>query len=126
MAGEEPTWQDEPVRRRPDPRPMRLTLGMGAVAAVSVMAAGMIRFPPAKPTSTDVVTEPAAPQAQTVEVHHIVQYLHLKPGQQAPLGATVIDANAPAPRVVVSHVAAPPGPAPTPRVIVKTHQSGHP
>ena len=33
------------AKQRPDPRPMRLGLGAGAIAAMSIMAAGLIRFP---------------------------------------------------------------------------------
>jgi hypothetical protein len=32
-------------KARPDPRPMRLALGAGTIAAVSIMAAGLVRFP---------------------------------------------------------------------------------
>ena len=32
-------------KSRPDPRPMRLALGAGTLAAVSIMAAGLVRYP---------------------------------------------------------------------------------
>lgn len=129
--------RDVPMRRRPDPRPVRLMLGIGTVGAVSVMAAGLVRFP----SSTDAVTTEAVPDPATstttsptqrqAEVRHVVRYIHLKPGEHAPPGATVINADAPAPRVVVDHVPAPaarqqPQPQPQPRVITHSRQSGRP
>jgi hypothetical protein len=112
------------ARKRPDPRPMRLAYGAGALAALSVMSVGLVHFSSA-PAATEV-TASDAPLADPpqIEVRHVIRYIHLKSGEVAPPGATVITPKAPAPQVVVTHVAAP---APKPRrVVVVTRQSGHP
>ena len=95
------------ARKRPDPRPMRLVYGAGALAALSVMSVGLVHFSPA--TTTTAVTASDAPPADPpqIEVRHVIRYIHLKPGQVAPPGATVITPKAPAPQVVVTHVAGP-------------------
>jgi hypothetical protein len=115
--------------RRPDPRPMRLAYGAGAVAALSVMSIGLIQPASSDSRQSDVTStaDQTTAQAPSVEVRHVINYIHLKPGQTAPPGAKVITPDAPAPKIVVSHVAAPvPAPAPPPKVVVKTRQSGHP
>ena len=131
-------------KKRPDPRPMRLALGVGTIAAVSIMAAGLVRFPAATgDTSGDVmaadgtsagapVTEILATARPEVRIKHRTVYVHLKPGQRAPKGAKVITGKAPPPQVVITHV---PGKAATTRVtrpatrrvvvVTKTRQSGH-
>jgi hypothetical protein len=134
---------------KPDARPMRVVYGASAVAAASVIAVGLFQ-----PATTPVTADPtgqlaaqggsgpgaAAANAPSsdVTVKHVIRYVHLKPGQTAPPGATVITRNAPAPRVVVTHNApanqpratqppaarqpAPPPPPPP----VRTRTSGHP
>ncbi len=157
-----------PRPAKPDARPMRVVYGAGAVAAMSVMAVGLVQpdfaasaDQPAE-SATDVawLDPTAAPpgssqrdawparQQADVRVRHVIRYVHLKPGQTAPPGATVIQPDAPAPRVVVTRTqpqpprsttgnqpaprtsapqppapraTRPPAPAPTP---VKTRQSG--
>ena len=130
-------------KQRPDPRPMRLALGAGAVAAVSIMAAGLVRFPiPGSDPSGDVIAaDPAAVATPIVEtlatarpevrISHRTVYVHLRPGQRAPKGAQVIAGKAPPPRVVVTTL---PGRAATTRVrpapqrvvvVTTTRQSGH-
>lgn len=124
----------------PDVRPMRVVYGASAVAAVGVIAAGLLQPVTTATTSGD----PAAalpsgapdPTAQSdgsgVVVRHVIQYIQLKPGQTAPPGAKVITPGAPSPRVVVTHNAptrrtasapAPRQPAPAP---VRTRTSGTP
>jgi hypothetical protein len=105
---------------------MRLAYGAGALAALSVMSVGLVRFNSATATTVaDVQAPDGSPgPAQQVEVRHLIRYIHLKPGEVAPPGATVITPKAPAPQVVVTHVAA--APAPPVRRIVVTRQSGHP
>jgi hypothetical protein len=123
---------------KPDARPMRFVYGAGAVAAMSVMAVGLVQpdfaatadqTGSAGGTTADPNTVAQAPA--DVAVRHVTQYIHLKPGETAPPGATVIAANAPTPRVVVTHnsvgsqAASQPAarqPAPAPR----TRQSGKP
>ncbi len=118
------------ARKKPDPRPMRLAYGAGALAAMSAMSVGLVRFGSSSastPAAATTVTNAANPSAatQTVAVKHVVRYIHLQPGQAAPPGAKVIQPNAPAPKVVVSYAAGPAAAAPR-RVIVVTSQSGKP
>jgi hypothetical protein len=112
------------ARQRPDARPMRLGLAAGAIAALSVMAAGLVRFPAADPaTVADDATLAEAP-APAVRVEKRIRYVQLKTGQKAPPGARVIDAAQPTPRVVVTRIQAP---APVRRrVVTRTRQSGRP
>ena len=124
---------------KPDARPMRFVYGAGAVAAMSVMAVGLVQPDFAatadQPAGSDPTADPnAVAQAPSTTVRHVTQYIQLKPGQTAPPGAKVIAANAPTPRVVVTHNA-PSGPAaqpaaqpaarpPAPKPV--TRQSGRP
>lgn len=120
---------------KPDARPMRFVYGAGAVAAMSVMAVGLVQPDFAATADQSAGSGPTAdpnPVAQVpgTTVQHVTQYIQLKPGQTAPPGATVIAANAPTPRVVVTHntpsgpaaqpAARPPAPKPA------TRQSGRP
>jgi hypothetical protein len=118
---------------KPDARPMRFVYGAGAVAAMSVMAVSLVQPDFAATADQTGATDPTADpnaveQAPPATVQHVTQYIQLKPGQTAPPGATVIAANAPTPRVVVTHnapsgQAAQPGPRqPTPKPT--TRQSG--
>lgn len=116
---------------RPDSRPMRVVYGAGALAAVSVLTVGLAR-PEANSSLTYEPTDDGgglsggAPVTDT-EVRHIIRYVHLKPGQTAPPGAKVVKPDAPAPRTVVTHVAAPRQAQPRqaqPRRVVVTRQSG--
>jgi hypothetical protein len=90
---------------RPDPRPMRLVYGAGAVAALSVMTVGLVQ-PTFNGTAAesageaaDPVTEVAASFAApgrngpTVQVRHVIRYVQLRPGERAPRGARVIGAE---------------------------------
>ncbi len=168
---------------KPDPRPMRVVYGAGAVAVASVMAVGLVQ-----PDFTATADQQAASDANAadpnagadqlnagtansngqarnkktttdttqanVQVKHVVKYIHLKPGQTAPPGATVITPGQPTPRIVVANNPAPapnkpvarnpnppaakpppavknppavkPPPPPAPKPTVKTRQSGHP
>jgi hypothetical protein len=108
---------------RPDPRPSRLVVGAGALAALSVMAAGLVRFPVSDLPRPDETA--AAPVARTrrVKVERPVRYVRLRAGQQAPPGARVIEEDAPAPRIVIRHVT-PPARATVRRATVRTRQSG--
>lgn len=117
-----------PTAKRPDPRPMRVVYGAGAVAAVSIMAVGLVQpswDSSADPNATDGSWQPTDdPNAVAAlpsgrgnnlggsKVRHVTQYVYLKPGQTAPPGATVITASPP-PRSI-NHPPNP-GPSPTPR-----------
>jgi len=144
---------------------MRIAYGAGAVAVASVMAIGLVQpdftatadqpqtdDPNAVDPGLDQGTSSGAKgnatgrtnQSQTnVQVTHVTKYIHLKPGQTAPPGATVIQPGQPTPRIVVANNPAPPPanhnpnppannpppkppPPPAPRPTIKTHQSGHP
>ena len=111
-----------PGRDRPDPRPARLMLGAGALAAVTVVGAGLVDFPPA------VADEPPSPPATTeaarvTEEERPVRYVRLKPGQKAPKGARVIKEAQPTPRVIVRRVVTP-APSRTARTVARSRQSG--
>jgi hypothetical protein len=108
---------------------MRVVYGASAVAAMGVIAVGLVQPGSSPATTSDsnqaAVTQPTdggqqqnqAQQPADVQVRHVIKYIHLKPGQTAPPGATVITPDAPAPRVVVTHAAPPPpanNPAPPP------------
>jgi hypothetical protein len=117
---------------------MRFVYGAGAVAAMSVMAVGLVQpdFAATADQSGASGSPTADPNAVAqvpagVTVRHVTQYVHLQPGQTAPPGATVIAADAPTPQVVVTHnqpanppaaqpAARPPAPKPA------TRQSGKP
>ncbi len=110
------------ARTRPDPRPARLMVSAGAVAALSLIIAGLARPPAAADTAAGVTLAQADP-ASKAKVEARVRYVHLKPGQKAPPGAKVIRAAAPAPRVVVKHVTAP-SQVTTRAPVARTRQSG--
>lgn len=114
-------------RDKPDARPARLMMGAGALAAVTIMGAGLVDFPSA------VAEAPAAAPATTIgdgtgatntrKVERPVRYVRLKPGQKAPKGAKVIQEAAPTPRVVVQRIVTtrPTQPA---RSVARSRQSG--
>jgi hypothetical protein len=115
-------------RTRPDPRPARLMVVGGAVAALSLFVAGLVRPPEAADTAGR--THPSEgiafgrPDATTsARREPRVRYVRLKPGQKPPAGARVIQEAAAAPRVVVRTV-----PAPSQRSarvpVARTRQSG--
>lgn len=116
-----------PGRDKPDPRPARLMMGAGALAAVTIIGAGLVDFPLAtaqEPLVSPATTGTTASSARTVEeVERPVKYIRLKPGQRAPKGAKVIREAAPTPRVVVRRVvvSAPSRPA---RTVARSRQSG--
>ncbi len=95
--------QAKPRRSRPDPKPSRLVVGAGAVAALSIIGAGLVRFPAnadgADPSQAGVAA--AAKVDAKAAKKRPVKYVRLKPGQKAPRGAQVIREKAPPPRIVV-------------------------
>jgi hypothetical protein len=94
-------------KAKPDPRPMRVALGFGGIAALSALSAAIV-LPPRPVTSAPVtVDQPAsaasdsgqgatsaAPTPGTPQTSPTILYIQLAPGQTAPPGATVIDATA--------------------------------
>jgi hypothetical protein len=141
-----PRQQAHPVTRpttpprKPDPRPMRVVYGASSLAALSALTVSLSHpSPPADLPEVAFDTSLSEPAPATtpppVEVRHLINYVHLLPGQTAPPGATVITPDAPAPLIVITTL-----PAPTtvvgqtaqritqtkPKRRVKTHQSGTP
>lgn len=122
-TGRDPSAAPRVVKAKPDPRPMRLALGAGGLAAFSAIVTAIV-IPPGSfagvpQSANQSATGPAASPA-TVQVQHQIRYIQLQPGQTAPPGAKVIDPTAPKPITVVTTV---PAPAAKP-VIIKTTQSG--
>lgn len=105
-------------------------MSIGALAALSVMAAGMGRSmtvgQEASAAAADAATATmtsAVPGKRRLE--RPVRYVRLKPGEQAPRGARVIREQAEAPRVVVRWVRAPASTSATSRApVARTRQSG--
>jgi hypothetical protein len=134
-SGRDPSVAPRVVKAKPDPRPMRLALGAGGLAAFSAILAAIV-IPPgsfagaAQSTqsnqSTDQSASAPAASPSTIQVQHQILYIQLQPGQTAPPGAKVIDPAAPKPITVVTTVPAPAraaAPAQKP-IIIKTTQSG--
>jgi hypothetical protein len=115
-------------RARPDPLPSRLMIGVGAVAALTVIGAGLVRFPVAATETTPTAAEDRkAPR--TGKAERPVRYIKLKRGEKAPKGAKVIRKAAPTPRIVVRRVtvskaSAASTPTKTRRKVTRTQQSG--
>lgn len=122
-----------PRRAKPDPRPSRLVISAGAVAALTVIGAGLVRFPVAAVDVGETARAGAATTASVkarrkVRVKRPVRYVRLKRGERAPRGAKVIREAAPAPRVVVRHVsvaaARPARKTVAKKPVTRTRQSG--
>ena len=112
-----------PARDKPDPRPARLMVAAGAVAAVTIMGAGLVEFPLAAAEEPSAV--PAVQQTErTAVTRRPVTYVRLKPGQKAPKGAKVIKEAAPTPRVVVQRIVASTPSRSASRAVVRSRQSG--
>jgi hypothetical protein len=120
---------------RPDPRPMRVLYGASSVAALTALTAGLVHPSPPPDALVNFDTSqaalPAPAAAPAIEVRHVINYVQLLPGQIAPPGATVITPDAPAPRMVITTVPAPPvavqqQPPAQPKRRVRTRQSGTP
>ncbi len=121
-----PSEQKPPARGlrrdKPDPRPARLMLGAAALAAVTVVGAGLVDFPPA--VAEEPLPAPAKAGVTKVDkVKQPIKYVRLKPGQKAPKGAKVIKEAAPTPRVVVQRVVVP-AQSQTRRPVTRSRQSG--
>ncbi len=111
-----PGPRDDAGAARPDPRPARLALGVGGLAAASALVTAIVA--PATPVAPPAGASAVRPA--TVARQRAVRYVQLAPGQSPPPGATVIDAKAPKPITIVTRV-----PAPSQQsVVVRTTQSG--
>ena len=119
-----PDREPRTPKARPDPRPMRFTLGVTGLVAATAMATSIIRppAPPAAGVAPEAASVSATPPPPLV-IRHVTQYVQLKPGQTPPPGAKVVQKPEASPRVVYVTV-----PAPTARTIVitttVTRQSG--
>jgi hypothetical protein len=111
-----------PTRSRPDPRPARLMVSGTALAALSLIVAGLVR-PPTAAVAPTRTSQSQTDRERSVNAERRVRYVRLKPGQEAPPGARVIHEAAPTPRVVVRSVPAPSQRTPRPPV-ARTRQSG--
>jgi hypothetical protein len=97
-------------------------LGAGALAALTVVGAGLVDFPTA--VAEQPLSAPAKAAVTKVEkVKRPVKYVRLKPGQRAPRGARVIKEAAPAPRVVVQRIVVSSARQPS-RTVARSRQSG--
>ena len=88
------------ARPRPDAGPLRIAIGMGAVAATSALVTALVAPSGAGATGGQAVTTVAAPAAPAPVVRHVTQYVKLAPGQTAPPQSVVRQAPAPKPRTV--------------------------
>ncbi len=111
------------TRDRPDSRPARLMMGAGALAAVSVIGAGLVHFPTTQAQAPTTAPAPASAGKGVAKVERPVTYVRLKPGQRAPKGARVIREAAPTPRVVVRRVVVS-APVRSTRTVTRSRQSG--
>lgn len=97
-------------------------MGAGALAAVTVIGAGLVDFPAAVAEQPSAVALEAT-AAETRRVEREVRYVRLEPGQKAPKGAKVVREAAPKPRIVVRRVVVP-GPSTSSTVVARSRQSG--
>ncbi len=114
-------------RSRPSPRPARLMVGAAAIAALTVIGAGLVRFPLAADEPVAAAPESGKATAARSKSEQPVRYVRLKPGQKAPKGAKVIREAAPTPRVVIRRATPatqPVAQAAPRRVVTRTRQSG--
>jgi hypothetical protein len=93
------------AKRRPDARPARVVLGLGAIAAMSIVTAGLVHFPVTDAADTTSLGPDPMPVTNEQVVHR-VRYVQLKRGERPPKGAKVIRRADPTPRVVVRTVPA--------------------
>jgi hypothetical protein len=115
-----------PSRSRPSAQPARWAVGATALAAVTVIGAGLVRFPMAAdepPTAGPSSGATTAGRDSSATQERPVKYVRLEPGQRAPKGARVIREAAPTPRVVIPRVAPPPQQTSV-RTVTRTRQSG--
>jgi hypothetical protein len=96
--------------------------GAGAIAATSIIIGGLVDVP-AVVGDGDVGASTSLARPVVEQVQRPVRYVRLEPGERAPKGARVIEASAPAPRIVVQRVVV--GRASSPaRTVARTRQSG--
>lgn len=88
-------------KRRPDPGPLRIAIGMTGIAAASAIATALLSSSGANVDAGTVQTAVTLPADPTPAARHVIRYVQLKPGQTAPPKAVVKQAPAPKPRVVV-------------------------
>ncbi len=88
-------------KQRPDAGPLRIVLGLTAVATTSAVITALLA--PSGGTATNgsatILTTAADPAPAAIK--HVIRYVQLAPGQTAPPQAVVKQQPAPKPRVVV-------------------------
>ena len=86
-----------PSHRRPDPRPMRVVIGMAGIAAAAAMATAIAKPVPSITAVTTIVSRPQPAPS----VLHVTRYVQLQPGETPPPQAVVQVVPTPQPKVVV-------------------------
>ncbi len=89
------------ARPRPDAGPLRIAVGMSAVAAASALVTALASPPAAGAAAGQAQTAITVPADPAPIVRHVTKYVKLAPGQTAPPHAVVKQAPAPKPRTVV-------------------------
>lgn len=97
-------------------------MGAGALAAATVITAGLVDFPSAV-ADGEASTSTTRPRSLVEVIERPVRYVRLKPGEQAPKGARVIREASPTPRVVVRRTVTQPS-SQLRRAVARTRQSG--
>ena len=99
-------------KARPDPRPMRVALGLTGLVAATAMLTAIVRPSGAGATAAPSLDPLAGaspePTAAPLTVRHVTHYVTLKPGESAPAGARVVQKPEASPRVVIVTITAPP------------------
>ncbi len=113
LAGERPTAAPRPKPPRPDPRPMRLAVAAGGMAALSALVATIATS--ATPTPASVTTVQTTTASDAGIIRHITLVVTLPPGATAPAAGS-------GSQVLVNQLPAPVAKPKT--VIVTTTQSG--
>jgi len=111
-------------KRRPDARPTRVILGLAAIAAMTVVTAGLVDLPATSADATAI--DPGPVPAAREEVVRCVRYVQLRPGETPPAGATVVDGTDRTGRLVDGATSIRPRPTPAPRrrSVARSRQSG--
>lgn len=98
QAVRQPPAGPRPAHQRPDPRPMRIAIGMTGLAAATAMATAIAAPRPPAATVATVVTTDVQPAPSVL---HVTRYVQLQPGVTPPPQAAVQVVPTPQPRVVV-------------------------
>jgi hypothetical protein len=86
-------------KARPDPGPLRIAIALTGMATASALVSAFLA--PSAGANAGTTTTATAPDVPAASVRHVTRYVQLQPGQTAPPAASVQQAPAPKPRVVV-------------------------